>query len=85
MMTFQVFIHISSSVVDKPDVYIHPVFLSFYLFICLLFRAAPVAYRGSQGRGQIGATAAGLRYSHNHAGSEPHLRPTPQFVAMLDP
>ena len=34
-------------------------FLSFFLFF-LLFRAAPVAYRGSQDRGQIGATAVNL-------------------------
>ena len=41
---------------------------SFFLF---LFRAAPMAYGGSQAGGQIRATAAS--YSHSHAGSEPHL------------
>ena len=48
-------------------------------------RAAPEAHGGSQARGQIGATAAGLRPSHSHAGSKPHLRPTPQLTAMPDP
>ena len=55
-----------------------------YLFI-LLFRAASVAYGGAQARDQIGATAAGLCHSHSKAGSEPHLRPTPQLMVMLDP
>ena len=30
------------------------------LFVCCLFRAPPLAYGGSQTRGQIGAGAAGL-------------------------
>ena len=40
----------------------------------------------SQARGQIGATAAGLRHSHSNTntGSEPHLQPM-LLVAMLDP
>ena len=47
--------------------------------------AAPAAYVGSQARGPIGAAAAGLRQSHSNAWSEPHLQPTPQLKAMLDP
>ena len=35
--------------------------------------------------GPIGATAAGLRHSHRNAGSRPHLWPTPQLMAGLDP
>ena len=31
------------------------------------------AYEGSQARGRIRAVAAGLRQSHSHEGSEPHL------------
>ena len=27
--------------------------------------------------GRIGAIAVGLRHSHSHTGSQPHLRPTP--------
>ena len=48
--------------------------LSFFL----LFRAAPVAYGGSQARGQIRAAAAGLHHSHSNMGSEPRLQPTAQ-------
>ena len=43
---------------------------SFFFFFC---RAIPVAYRGSQARGQIKAAAADLCHSHRIAGSEPHL------------
>ena len=35
--------------------------------------------------GLTGATAASLRHSHSNAGSEPHLRPTPPFMATQDP
>ena len=52
------------------------------LLLFLLFRATPAAYGGSQARGGIGASAAALR--HSHVGSEPHLRPTPQLMAMWD-
>ena len=56
-----------------------------YLFICFgLFRAEPVAYGGSQARGGIGFVASCLRHSHSNAGSEPHLQPTPQLMAMPD-
>ena len=41
--------------------------MNFFSFPFCLFRATPVAYGGSQARGQIGATAAGL---HHNAGSE---------------
>ena len=62
-------------------------FILFYvLFIYfLLFRAAPVAYGGSQARGPIGAVATGLHHSHSNVGSEPRLRPTPQLTATPDP
>ena len=47
-----------------------------FFFLCL-FRAAPTSYGGSQARGLIGATAAGLCHSHSNARSEPRLQPTP--------
>ena len=59
------------------------IFTSFFLL--LLFTATLVAYRSSQARGGIGAAAACLHHSHSHTRSEPHLRPTPQLMAMLDP
>ena len=49
------------------------------IFFFLLFRASPVAYRSSQARGQIGATAAGLHHSNSNTGSELRLPLTPQF------
>ena len=55
------------------------------LFNYLFFRAPPVAYGGSQARGQIGATAAGLRHSHSNAEHELDLLPTPQLMATPDP
>ena len=54
-------------------------------FFVNFFRATPEAYGGSQARGLIGATAAGLRNSHSNAGSESYLRPTPQLIAMPGP
>ena len=54
------------------------------LFI-LLFRAAPLACGSSQARGPIGAVAAGLHHSHSDTRPEPHLRPTPQLMAMPGP
>ena len=51
----------------------------------LLFRATLVAHGGSQARGLIRAMAAGLHHSHSRAGSELHLRPTPQLMATTDP
>ena len=44
--------------------------MSVYLFIVFHFRAAPVAYGGSQARGPIRAVVAGLRHSHSNVRSE---------------
>ena len=57
------------------------VFVCLFIYL-LLFKATQAAYGSSQARGRIGAAAAG-RYSH--VGSELHLRPTPQHMAMPDP
>ena len=45
-------------------------------FFFLLFRAVPVAYGGSQARGPIGATAAGLYHRHSNIRSKLCVRPT---------
>ena len=45
----------------------------FEFSILIFFRAAPVAYGGSQARGHIGAVAGGLHHSHSNTESEPHL------------
>jgi len=55
----------------------------FFLSFCL-YRAASVAYGGSQARGRIGAVATGLHQSHSHTGSELRLQPTPQLTATPD-
>ena len=69
------------------ELYLKAVFIYFYFvvyFFCL-FRATPMAYRGSQDRGPIGAVATSLCQSHRNAGSELLLQPTPQLTATLDP
>ena len=49
------------------------ILFSFFLFFFFfLFRAAPVAYGGSQSRGPIGAEATGLHHSYSNAGSLTH-------------
>ena len=56
--------------------------LSFFLF---LLRDTPRAHGSSWARGLIGATAASLYHGHSNLGSELHLRPTLQLVAMQAP
>ena len=48
-------------------------------------RAAPAACGNSWGRGRSGAVAASLHRSHRNWRSEPHLQPTPQFMATPNP
>ena len=58
------------------------------LFICLfvfLFMATPAAYGSSQARDPIGAATPGLCQSHGNSGSELHLQPKLQLMAMLGP
>ena len=62
-----------------------PLLFIYFPFIFCFFRAAPVAYGGSQARSRIGATAASLYHSHSNKGSELCLRPTPQIMATPDP
>ena len=49
-----------------------------------LFRDALMAHGRSQASCQIGAAAAGLHHPYGNTGSELHLGPMPQFVAMPD-
>ena len=63
----------------------HQFLLFIIFFFFLLFWAAPMAHGGSQARGLIGAATAGLHHSHGNAGSELHLRLTPQLMATPDP
>ena len=54
------------------------------LFVCFALGPCP-SHMEVPRLGVIGATAAGLCYSHSNAASEPLLRPTPQLTAMPDP
>ena len=55
--------------------------ISFIYYFFWLFRAIPTAYGSFQARGQTGAAATSL--CHSNAGSEPHLRFTPQHTGSL--
>ena len=60
--------------------------VSILLFLCVcLFKAAPMAYGGSQARSQIGGVAADLHHSRSNAGFKLHLQPTLQRMATRDP
>ena len=48
-------------------------FTLFYFWSFVLFRAAPMAYGGSQARGLIVATAAILYHSHSNATTKLYL------------
>ena len=61
--------------------YVFNLFFTFYFSV--FSRAAPTAYGGSQARGLNRAVATSLHHSHSNMG--PHLQPTPQLSAMLDP
>ena len=82
---FQVLCHKTSSQLSLPEFQL-PQFSrgTLFVFIFCHFRAAPVAYGGSQARGRIGAFAAGLCHSHSNIRSKPHLGPTPKLATMLD-
>ena len=60
----------------RIDIFKNRVFPSrsrIFFFFFGLFRATPVAYGGSQARGRIGTTAAGLHHSYSNARSKLHL------------
>ena len=73
----------------EKNVYSAALPLFFFLVFFAISRAAPTAYGGSQGRGQIGAVATSLPHSHSHShsnmGSKPRLGPTPQLKATATP
>ena len=61
-------------------------FVCLFVFVFLSFvSTTPVAYGGSQARGQVGAIVTALCHSHKNARSEPYLRPTPQLMATSCP
>ena len=49
-------------------------FLFIYFLSFVFFRAVPMAYGGSQARGQIRDIAASLHHSYSNSGFESHLR-----------
>ena len=54
------------------QIHSHPFYFFFFFFFFCLFRAASMAFGGSQATGPIGAEATGLCHGHNNSGSEPH-------------
>ena len=59
---------------------------SFFFFVFLSFLGPLPQHMEVPRAGRlIGAVAAGLHQSHSNTVSEPHLQPTPQLMAMLDP
>ena len=46
-------------------------FIYLFVYLLLFFRAAPVAYGGSQARGWFGAVTTSLHHSHRNSGSDP--------------
>ena len=54
-------------------------------FFFFLFTAVPAACGSSQARRWIGTAAEVLYHSHSNTGSKPHLQPSPQLAATLDP
>ena len=65
--------HQQCTMVPKSLHLLQHLLFSFFIFVFLLFRAAPTAYESSQARGQIEATAPGVHHSHSNTGSELHL------------
>ena len=71
-------------------IYIYVCVCVFFVFVFFFFFAFLGLYLqyihgSSQARGPIGATAASLGHSHSNAGSEPHLLPKPQLMALPHP
>ena len=62
-------------------------FFSFFCFVFAfsLFRVAPTTCGGSQARGLMRATAAGLHHTHSNTEYELRLQPTPQLTATPYP
>ena len=56
-----------------------------FFFLSFAFLGLHPWHMGSQARGLVETTAAGLHHSHSNARSEQCLRPTPQLTATPDP
>ena len=62
-----------ASIVTGERTELFPLVVTLFTSFFFFFRAVPLLYRGSQARGQIGATAAILHHSHINLASEPFL------------
>ena len=76
--------HYTESIINTLSIFTPPYEVGTFFFFCL-FRAAHVAYEGSQARGHIRAVAARLHHNHSNARSELCLQPTPHLAATLNP
>ena len=61
------------------------IYMYFLFFSFCLFKATPIAYGGSQARGQIRAIVLGLCHSYSITRFELCLWPTPQLTSALNP
>ena len=83
--------YIVSCKIAKVIYYLQGVFVDcfdiLFLFICYCFLGPHLRHMEVRtlGRGGIRAAAASLPHSHSNTGSEQHLQPTPQLMAMPDP
>ena len=55
-----------------------------FFFLFFFYNHARSIWKFSGLRGRIRAAAASLHHSHSNTGSESHLQPTPQLMAMPD-
>ena len=94
-------LYLSQNIIKPYHINIHNLYYINYTLMMLFLKASllrklffvflsflgplPMAYGGSQARGRIRAIAASRHHSHSNARSKPHLRATPQLMAMPDP
>ena len=69
---------------EPPFYFFIILLLNDFFFVFLPFLGLLPRHMSSQARGRIRAVATSLHRGHSNMGSKPHLRPTPQLMAMPD-
>ena len=78
-------VHVSISYLMRDGCAISPKYFNRSFHEHSIFFSLGPTYESSQARGWIRTAAASRCHSHSNTASEPHVCPTPQLVAMLDP